>query len=91
MIAILFVLLGIYYIVYKESRPTPEQPRPLRRMLMVALIVTMTMYGYSHYSANRPPVIDYYRVGWFFQIQDINAQLSRLGSPYRMPIPEGWK
>jgi hypothetical protein len=91
MIAILFVLLGLYYVVYKESRPQPERPRPVKRMLTVALVVTMAMYGYSHYSANRPPLIDYYRVGWFFQIQDINAYLSRLGSPNRIPIPEGWQ
>jgi hypothetical protein len=91
MIAILFVLVAIYYVVYLESRPKPEKPHPLKRMFVIASMVVVCLYGYSHYKANRPPIVDYYRVGWFFQIQDLNTYFARLGSANRIPIPEDWK
>lgn len=90
MIAILFVLAGIYYVVYTESRPKPERAHPVKRMFFVAFMIVVCMYGYSHYKANRPPIVDYYRIGWYFQIQDLNAYFARMGSRNQIPLPEGW-
>ncbi len=90
MIAILFVLAGIYYVAYVESRPKPERAHPLKRMFFVACMVAVCMYGYSHYKANRPPIVDYYRIGWYYQIRDLNAYFMQMGSRNQIPLPEGW-
>lgn len=88
MIAVLFILLPIYLVVFQASRPGSGGTLSSRlRSLRYSIIVTITLFGYSIIQSNNPPFVDYYANGWIYVIAQLNAHYASIGNPNRMANP----
>lgn len=87
MIILIVILLGLYFCVYRTSRPGAVLATARRRAIILSCTLTIFFYGFSYYKSNRPPKVNYYSTGWFWLIQDLNILYASIGSTNRIPEP----
>lgn len=88
MIVIVLILIAVYYIVITDAKVSLTAFRPQWRTLLVSALLTVSVFIYSYYQSNRPPTVNYWKVGWTGYMRALNQEFEEQGSPHRIEIPE---
>jgi amino acid transporter len=87
MIVIVLLLSAIYYVAYRGSAPTPSLKSSRLRTFVASSLLGVFLVLYAFYQSNRPPSVNYWRIGWTEYINYLNAELAKSGSPNRIGYP----
>lgn len=87
MIALVFLLLTVYSVVYIASRPNTTVLPSTWRILAFSCVLAVAMFVHAFYQSDKPPVVNYYKTGWLWLIEHLNQHYASVGNPNRIPDP----